>query len=211
MSYCSDLTKERIMECARAVFLKKGFRDAQLKDIAVAAKVTTGAIYRHFENKEELFYALVQEVYEYTLDMLGAVEKQTQDSVKDLQKVLRSDSVEQSYQAAMEFVKYMYAYLDEFCLLLKCSTGSKVENFIEDASLRYTKRNVAFTKKIYEKGIAKNLPSELDIHIITTSYITALCECIMHDVAFEQVGSYVKNIITFHHYGWYGLLGIEKK
>ena len=211
MSYCSDLTKERIMECARAEFLKKGFRDAQLKDIAVAAKVTTGAIYRHFENKEELFYALVREVYEYTLDMLGAVEKQTQDSAKDLQKVLQSDSVEQSYQAAMEFVKYMYAHLDEFRLLLKCSTGSKVENFIEDASLRYTKRNVSFTKKIYENGIAKNLPSELDIHIITTSYITALCECIMHDVAFEQVGSYVKNIITFHHYGWYGLLGIEKK
>ena len=26
MSYCSDLTKERIMECAKAEFLKKGFQ-----------------------------------------------------------------------------------------------------------------------------------------------------------------------------------------
>ena len=199
------------MECARAEFLEKGFRDTQLKDIALAARVTTGAIYRHFENKEELFYALVQEVYEYTLVMLDSVGKQTQDSAENPQKAIQTDSIEQSYQSAMGFVKYMYAHLDEFRLLLKCSTGSKVENFIEDASLRYTKRNVAFTKKIYEKGIAKNLPSELDIHIITTSYITALCECIMHDVAYEQVGSYVKNIITFHHYGWYGLLGIEKK
>lgn len=31
MSYCSDLTKERIMECAKAEFLKKGFQAANLK------------------------------------------------------------------------------------------------------------------------------------------------------------------------------------
>ena len=43
MSYCSDLTKERIMECAKAEFLKKGFQAAQLKDIVTAAKVTTGS------------------------------------------------------------------------------------------------------------------------------------------------------------------------
>lgn len=41
MSYCSDLTRERIMECAKAEFLKKGFQAAQLKDIVAAAKVTT--------------------------------------------------------------------------------------------------------------------------------------------------------------------------
>lgn len=31
MSYCSDLTKERIMECAKAEFLKKAFRQRNLK------------------------------------------------------------------------------------------------------------------------------------------------------------------------------------
>ena len=51
MSYCSGLTRERIMECAKAEFLKKGFQAAQLKDIVAAAKVTTGAVYRHFKDK----------------------------------------------------------------------------------------------------------------------------------------------------------------
>ncbi|MCI7472778.1 MAG: TetR/AcrR family transcriptional regulator [Clostridiales bacterium] len=211
MSYCSDLTKERIMDCARAEFLKKGFRETQLKDIAAAAKVTTGAIYRHFENKEDLFYTLVKEVYEYTLDIMDHIEEHTQNSAEDLQNALQADSIEQSYRMAMEFVQYMYEHLAAFQLLLKCSAGSKVENFIEDASLRYTKRNLAFTKKMHENGIAHNLPNELDIHIITTSYITAICECILHDVPHEQAGQYVHNIITFHHYGWYGLLGIKQK
>ncbi len=58
MSYCSDLTRERIMECAKVEFLKKGFQATQLKDIVTAAKVTTGAIYRHFKDKEALFFCL---------------------------------------------------------------------------------------------------------------------------------------------------------
>ena len=70
MSYCSDLTRERIMECAKAEFLKKGFQAAQLKDIVAAAKVTTGAVYRHFKDKEALFFALIEDVYHYTLDFL---------------------------------------------------------------------------------------------------------------------------------------------
>ena len=70
MSYCSDLTRERIMECAKVEFLKKGFQATQLKDIVTAAKVTTGAIYRHFKDKEALFFALIEDVYHYTLDFL---------------------------------------------------------------------------------------------------------------------------------------------
>ena len=209
MSYCSDLTKERILECAKEEFLKKGFRDAQLKDIAAAAKVTTGAIYRHFESKDELFYALIQEVYEYTLGMIEQIEDQS--NAEDVQNIMLNDSAELSYQTTMGFIGYMYEHLSEFQLLLKYSAGSKVENFIEDASLQYTKYNVVFVKRVYESGIAHNLPNELDIHMITTSYITAICECIMHDVPYDQVGQYVKNIITFHHYGWYGLLGIDIK
>jgi AcrR family transcriptional regulator len=211
LSFCSDLTRERILECAREEFLKKGFREAQLKDIAAAAKVTTGAIYRHFESKDELFYALVKEVYEFTLGMMDYMEEQENDSAEHLREVIYADSLEHSYQTAMKYVGYMYEHLDEFRLLLKCSAGSKVENFIEEASVRYTQNNVVFAKRVYESGIAHVLPGELDIHIITTSYITAICECIMHDVPFDQVDGYVKNIITFHHYGWYGLLGIAKQ
>ena len=53
MSYCSDITKNRILECAKDEFLNKGFEKAQVAEIAEAANVTTGAIYRHFKNKEE--------------------------------------------------------------------------------------------------------------------------------------------------------------
>ena len=50
MSYSSDLTKNRILECAKEEFLDKGFEEAQVAGIAKLANVTTGAIYRHFKN-----------------------------------------------------------------------------------------------------------------------------------------------------------------
>ena len=81
MSYCSDITKNRILECAKDEFLNKGFEKAQVAEIAEAANVTTGAIYRHFKNKEELFYTLVKEVYEYTLEIVTAVKSRIQECI----------------------------------------------------------------------------------------------------------------------------------
>lgn len=98
MSYCSDLTRERIMECAKVEFLKKGFQATQLKDIVTAAKVTTGAIYRHFKDKEALFFALIEDVYHYTLDFLDNAEPYDKVGIRE---AIERDSVEASYVQAM--------------------------------------------------------------------------------------------------------------
>ena len=103
MSYCSDLTRERIMECAKVEFLKKGFQATQLKDIVTAAKVTTGAIYRHFKDKEALFFALIEDVYHYTLDFLDNAEPYDKVGIRE---AIERDSVEASYVQAMTYVNY---------------------------------------------------------------------------------------------------------
>ena len=111
----------------------------------------------------------------------------------------------------MTYVNYMYEHLEEFQLLLKCSKGSRVENFIEEITIQYTKQNALFVKAAYEAGYAKCLPNEIEIHILTHGYITALCECVLHDVPYKKAEDYVKNIIKFQHYGWYGVLGLPLK
>jgi AcrR family transcriptional regulator len=57
-----DSAKRRqIIEGARAVFLAQGFDAASMNDIARAAGVSKGTLYVYFENKEELFEAIVEE------------------------------------------------------------------------------------------------------------------------------------------------------
>ena len=89
MSYCSDITKNRILECAKGEFLSKGFENAQVAEIAKLAKVTTGAIYRHFKNKEALFFALIEEEYNYTLNVVSDVEKKSKNKKASVYTGLR--------------------------------------------------------------------------------------------------------------------------
>ena len=71
----------RLLKSARDEFLKQGFIKAELKTICENAGVTTGAVYKRYKGKEELFCAVVQE----TVDTLKAyVENNTAPSLKDM-------------------------------------------------------------------------------------------------------------------------------
>src|SRR5437588_10722186 len=55
-----ELTRSTLIDAAADVFAKRGFHAASLEEIAEAAGFTRGAIYKNFENKEELFYAVIE-------------------------------------------------------------------------------------------------------------------------------------------------------
>ena len=55
-------TRERILKAAFQEMHRSGFRSADLDAILAAARVTKGALYHHFDNKEALGYAVVDEV-----------------------------------------------------------------------------------------------------------------------------------------------------
>lgn len=52
-------TRERLLDAALAVFRERGVSRPSLTDIAAVAGVTRGAVYVHFENKGDLFSALL--------------------------------------------------------------------------------------------------------------------------------------------------------
>jgi TetR/AcrR family acrAB operon transcriptional repressor len=58
----SKITRQRIIAAARSVFARKGVSGTTLEQIAGKARVTRGAIYWHFSNKTELFFAMREQV-----------------------------------------------------------------------------------------------------------------------------------------------------
>src|ERR1700679_3834721 len=57
-----DSAKRRqIVQGARSIFLAQGFDAASMNDIARSAGVSKGTLYVYFDNKEQLFQAIVQE------------------------------------------------------------------------------------------------------------------------------------------------------
>ncbi len=53
--------RRQIVQGAREIFLARGFDAASMSDIAKAAGVSKGTLYVYFENKEQLFQAIVHE------------------------------------------------------------------------------------------------------------------------------------------------------
>jgi AcrR family transcriptional regulator len=63
-----ERTRAALIASARHLFAKRGFEGASLDEIAEAAGYTRGAIYRHFANKEDLFFAVSDAVSTEILD-----------------------------------------------------------------------------------------------------------------------------------------------
>lgn len=56
-------TRNALLDAAEEVFHRKGVAHTSLAEIASAASVTRGAVYWHFENKADLFNAMMQRVF----------------------------------------------------------------------------------------------------------------------------------------------------
>jgi AcrR family transcriptional regulator len=63
-----ERTRAALIASARHLFATRGFEGASLDEIADAAGYTRWAIYRHFANKEELFFAVSAAVNTEVLD-----------------------------------------------------------------------------------------------------------------------------------------------
>ena len=58
-----DKTRSNILMVAATNFHQKGFKGTSLSEILQQADISKGALYHHFTNKQELLYAVIDEVY----------------------------------------------------------------------------------------------------------------------------------------------------
>ena len=72
----SEKTRARILASALALFAKKGYVHTTFTDIAARLSMTKGAVYWHFESKQALLLALVDE-------MLGKFQRQISELLPD--------------------------------------------------------------------------------------------------------------------------------
>ena len=64
--------RARILRAARKVFAQRGYHGATIGEIADQAGLSNGAVYYNFANKEDLFFALLDE---WRTELIGDVEK----------------------------------------------------------------------------------------------------------------------------------------
>ena len=126
----------RLIQSAREEFMANGFLKADLKRICENAGVTTGAVYKRYKGKEELFQAVVK----------GAADKM--DSFIELRTALdfsgmSDEQIRNTWIMNEDYVLDMFRMIwdirKDLVILLEKSSGTSYENYIHDFSLRMTK------------------------------------------------------------------------
>src|SRR5208337_3020320 len=54
-----EVTRTRLVEAAERLFIRKGFDDASVDEISEMAGYSRGAFYSNFDNKEQVFLAVI--------------------------------------------------------------------------------------------------------------------------------------------------------
>jgi TetR/AcrR family transcriptional repressor of mexJK operon len=84
--------RRAIMEAATALFLRDGYRNTSMDQVAADAAVSKQTVYKHFADKEQLFREIVLEVTANSeaiiSDLTSALRSEEIGSVADLQTVL---------------------------------------------------------------------------------------------------------------------------
>lgn len=122
----AELTRKRIVDAARTVFLKRGVSRSSLEHIAAEANVTRGAVYWHFENKTDIFHAIREQVF---LPLIDSIDDRLSATFPDYDNPL--DQIEASLcntindlnsniemRETYEIIMIKCEYVDEFATVL---------------------------------------------------------------------------------------------
>lgn len=202
----NSATKEKILQSAKKEFLEKGFTGASLRTIASNAGLTTGAMYRHFEDKNELFCALVDEAIETTANMINSGGMEAHMSSPS--GGIGEEHYQQENFLMKGFLSYIYANFDAYTLLLTKAAGSTHENFLDEMCDLFTKNCLETVNWMKDHfGVTKQI-DEMSIHVLATSIVTAYAEVILHKMPKEEAVIFLENIQDFFHFGFMHMLGL---
>lgn len=148
-----DLTRERLLSAAHAIFTKKGYVAASVEDIASAAGYTRGAFYSNFRSKAELLIELLKRDHE--------------EAEADLQKIFESGGTREQMEAhALEYYSQFFRNNPAFLLWgeakLQATRDAKFRarfnEFVKEKRVRFTHYILTFAERV---GTPLLLPADV--------------------------------------------------
>ena len=116
----AEVTRHRLLDAAEHLFQVRGVSRTSLNDIAIDAGTTRGAIYWHFEDKADLFNAMMERVtlpLEETIANAGASARDSDDPLKmlrdSMREALRRTANDEQTRRVFEIATHQVEYNDE--------------------------------------------------------------------------------------------------
>ncbi|MDE6758057.1 MAG: TetR/AcrR family transcriptional regulator [Clostridia bacterium] len=201
----NELAVDKILECAKAEFMEKGFEGASMRTIAERAGYTTGMVYGRFADKSQLFKELVEEA----ADKLFVYFSASEDDFAQLSPQRQYNEMHTYVDAKVdEMIDIIYDNFDAFKLIVCKSAGSGYEYYIDKMIDVETANTVRFIEALNNAGIKINEVRADLSHMLSSAMFNGIFEVVAHDLPREEARGYIKQVEEFFNAGWDKLLGL---
>lgn len=195
----------RLLASAETEFQKQGFLKAELKTICENAGITTGAVYKRYKGKEDLFCAIVDDIAEQ-LDLF--VRKRSDTDFSSLSDAEIYQSWQMTYDSMIPLFSLLYKHRDTFTLLIDKAAGTRYENFNHDYVTRMSYAYEQFYIEAKKRGLALAEVTREEFHVLLSSFWTCICEPFVHEMSWEQIEEHCRIICRF--FNWSDVIMLKK-
>lgn len=195
----------RILECAKKEFLANGYEKASLKVICEEAGVTTGALYKRYKGKEDLFCAVVADTIKA---INGFVEWRSAALASSLSDEVLISAWEMG-DSMLEWLRFLYQHYDGFRLLISGAGGTRYANFQHDFVERMTKKTYEYFLEAKTRGLTQADISLEEMHILLSAFWTTIYEPFIHGYTWQQMEHHCDVICKL--FNWYHVLGFDEE
>ena len=181
MQYLKKEIRDRILNAAVTEFKEHGYSDASIRNIANNAEISLGNIYRYFENKEALYFAIItpfMESIKQTVEQDFVFEGKTMKEVSEI------------------LVAFLVKYSDELLIVRKGNSVHQ-DKFVNEIV-------VVMSNKIHEL-LANSFPEINDkisnpgfYGAIAEGFLTSLFKVLNTEDSPEVQERYARELITFY-------------
>ena len=197
------LSHEKIVKAAKEEFLKYGFEDTSMRRIAGRVGMSVSALYKHFSNKEAMFASLVDPVIRLCMEGYQRIEDESFAELEDFD----AEHIWENKNTTVKMMKFIYAYLDEFRLIILKSSGTKYESFIHDIALKEEETTLRYMETLKQSGVHIHEIDKREFHLLVTGYFQAVFEALRHDFNEKEAMHYAGTLQQFYDPGWKRFFG----
>ena len=184
----------RLLSAAMEEFLEMGYEKASLKNICSKAGVTTGALYKRYKGKEDLFGALVT-------DLIRDMEKYMTSIPDEVLKSFTDRELYESLSIPTEMViawfQLLYEQKDAFTLLVKCSAGTKYANFNQEWVGRMNEVDYMNYLEARKRGMTDKIVTEEEMYCLTSAIWVMFLAPFIRDFTWEQIVEHAQYLHDF--------------
>lgn len=197
-----NLSHDRVLGAAHDEFMEYGYQKASMRRIGKRCDMSAAGLYRHCQDKEDLFSILVQ-------PSVDKINQWTTEHIKRNTSSMEERRIDIWKDSQIDMMRELiYPNMEEYRLLFCKAQGSKYENYLHELIEKSQRKMLEYLPLLRENGYAQKPITENELHLLLSAYMTAMFEPLMHDWSKDEAYRCLDIVEDFFLPGWKELFGI---